>query len=343
VAYTYDLADRLTSVVNGSTTDTYTYDGAGNRLTNVRGSVTTTYAWDVNASVALLATDSDSSARDYIYGNGLISEKVGAARYYYSSDAFGSVANETTSNGGLAWSYWYDPWGGTRSFSQGSSPPTNFMQFDGEYHDNTGAYNLRARIYQPGLGSFLQSDPAGVSSYAFASGRPTVMSDPSGMFPWAEVLFWTATAAIIVATIVTLQPELAGAWATLQFGEFSAASFYVAATNLAYGTAAAYAVGLATGSAAEEAATAASIDEAVSGLNAGRSAGVRVVNSAEELDDLFAQLSRGGEVVESSYPGKFVQLPDGTTVGLREASRTGGRAIDIVKPGQQPIKIHIGP
>jgi hypothetical protein len=95
--------------------------------------------------------------------------------------------------------------------------------------------------------------------------------------------------------------------------------------------------------AATEAGSAASIDEALSGLNAGRSAGVRVVSSAEELDDLFAQLSRGGEVVESSYPGKFVRLPDGSTVGLRGTSATGGPTIDIVKPGQRPIKIHISP
>jgi RHS repeat-associated protein len=203
VAYSYDLADRLTSVVNGSTTDTYTYDGAGNRLTNVRGATTTTFAWDVNASVPLLATDSDSSARDYIYGNGLISEKVGSARYYYSSDAFGSVANETTSNGSLARSYWYDPWGGQRTeTSSATGAPINYLQFDGEYHDNTGAYNLRARIYQPGLGSFQQSDPAGVSSYAFASGRPTVMSDPSGMLSiWGWIGIGIVVAA--VAGVVT--------------------------------------------------------------------------------------------------------------------------------------------
>lgn len=89
--------------------------------------------------------------------------------------------------------------------------------------------------------------------------------------------------------------------------------------------------------------SAASIDEAIAGLNVGRSAGVRVVSSAGELDDLFAQLSRGGQVGQNSYPGKFVQLSDGTTVGLRATSASGGPTIDIVKPGQQPIKIHVSP
>ena len=131
-----------------------------------------------------------TTSPDYIYGNGLISEKIGSARYYYSFDAFGSVANVTTSNGGLAWSYWYDPWGGQRpETSSATGAPINYMQFDGEYHDNTGAYNLRARIYQPGLGTFQQSDPASSSSsYAFADDRPTVMSDPSGMVSLRGVL-----------------------------------------------------------------------------------------------------------------------------------------------------------
>ena len=90
-------------------------------------------------------------------------------------------------------------------------------------------------------------------------------------------------------------------------------------------------------------ASASTVDDALSALGAGRSGGVRTVGSAGELDDLFAQLSRGGEVVENSYPGKLVRLPDGTTVGLRGASKSGGPTIDIVKPGRAPTKVHVGP
>ena len=90
-------------------------------------------------------------------------------------------------------------------------------------------------------------------------------------------------------------------------------------------------------------ASASTIDDALSGLSAGRTGGVRTVSSVGELDDLFAQLSRGGEVVENSYPGKLVRLPDGTTVGLRGASKSGGPTIDIVKPSSAPVKVHVGP
>ena len=55
-------------------------------------------------------------------------------------------------------------------------------------------------------------------------------------------------------------------------------------------------------------ASASTIDDTLSGLSAGRTGGVRTVSSATEFDDLFAQLSRGGEVVENSYPGKLNRL-----------------------------------
>lgn len=73
---------------------------------------------------------------------------------------------------------------------------------------------------------------------------------------------------------------------------------------------------------------------ALEGLREGKNPGVRVVNSADELQSLFGRLSSGGKVVEgSSSPGKLFELADKTTVGLRAASRSGGPTIDIKLPG----------
>ncbi|HLM73581.1 MAG TPA: hypothetical protein VK459_12840 [Polyangiaceae bacterium] len=59
--------------------------------------------------------------------------------------------------------------------------------------------------------------------------------------------------------------------------------------------------------------------------------GVKVVNSADELENLFRRLSAGGKPVQgTTYPGgRFVELPDGTTVGIRAGSKSGGPTIDI--------------
>jgi RHS repeat-associated protein len=90
------------------------------------------------------------------------------------------------------------------------------------------------------------------------------------------------------------------------------------------------------------ASSASSVQNALSALDAGRSTGVRVVQSAEDLGNLFDELSEGGTPVESSgYPGKLVQPADGTTVGLRAESASGGPAIDIKLPTGELLKVHV--
>jgi RHS repeat-associated protein len=84
------------------------------------------------------------------------------------------------------------------------------------------------------------------------------------------------------------------------------------------------------------------VRSALSGLRAGRSPGVRVVESAEELQSLFGRLSAGGNAVQgSTYPGRMVELADRTRIGLRAASKSGGPAIDINFPGGELLKVHV--
>lgn len=47
-------------------------------------------------------------------------------------------------------------------------------------------------------------------------------------------------------------------------------------------------------------------------------------------------------IQQASYKGTQVQLPDGTLVGLRGASKSGGPAIDIRYPDGSTAKIHVG-
>jgi RHS repeat-associated protein len=73
------------------------------------------------------------------------------------------------------------------------------MKYTGEYLDPTGLYHLRARQYDPTVGLFLARDPIQpatdspyMSSYAYVDGRPTVLTDPSGLcwtgFCWGKHL-----------------------------------------------------------------------------------------------------------------------------------------------------------
>jgi hypothetical protein len=77
----------------------------------------------------------------------------------------------------------------------------------------------------------------------------------------------------------------------------------------------------------------------------GRSRGVRVVENDAEVREVYDELSKGGtEVTPDSYAGRIVQLPDGTTVGLREkANSAPGATVEAQFPdGRLRRKVHVG-
>jgi RHS repeat-associated protein len=84
-----------------------------------------------------------------------------------------------------------------------------------------------------------------------------------------------------------------------------------------------------------------SVDSILSGLRAGQNKPNLEVDDVEQLESVFERLSAGGKPVQSSYPGKFVELADGTRIGLRNSSRSGGATIDVFKPDGTYIKVHL--
>ena len=198
-SFTYDLANRLKTTSQGSTTIAYTYNGDGVRLqasTGTAANKNTKFLWDVNGGLPQVALERDgnnANLRRYTYGVQRISMTSGANTSYYMRDGLGSTANLTSSTGATQWTWSYVPFGAIRTETKASgSQPENFMKFSGEYLDPTGLYHLRARQYDPSTGRFLQVDPVDAtadlqnpigSTYGYARGRPTAMSDPTGMTP----------------------------------------------------------------------------------------------------------------------------------------------------------------
>lgn len=192
---TYDLANRLKTYASGGTTTTYSYDGRGNRLQASTGSLAsqkTNYLWDTTLGLPQVALERDGSnavLRRYVYGARRISMTSGGGSYYYEYDPSGSVANLTSSSGATEWTYSYEPFGSANGPPTRNDPnaPVNLFEFDGEYADAIGQYNLRAREYDPTIGRFVATDPVATgmgqlaaSPYSFAANRPTVLADPSG-------------------------------------------------------------------------------------------------------------------------------------------------------------------
>jgi RHS repeat-associated protein len=147
----------------------------------------------LNASLPQLAIEKDGSGsllRRYVYGQGLLSMTTGGSARYFLPDGQGTVANVTSSTGTTQWTYTYEPFGSTRSATSGTGAPTNLMRFDGQLVDGTtGLYDLRARMYDAASGRFLERDPLTstgkapyVATYSFVRDRPTVATDPSGLW-----------------------------------------------------------------------------------------------------------------------------------------------------------------
>ncbi|MFL5962076.1 MAG: DUF6531 domain-containing protein [Gaiellaceae bacterium] len=195
-AFTYDLANRVSTTTALGTTTSYSYDGDGNRLeasTGTGGSQRTDYLWDVNNPLAEIAREQDGNAnliRRFEYGNSRISMTTPTDTFYFHYDASEDVSNVTSSNGTPEWSYTYEPFGGTRTATQQDpNAPANPIGFAQSYLDQTGLYLLRDREYDPTTGRFTQVDPlpafggAYTSTYVYANNRPSVLYDPSGDGP----------------------------------------------------------------------------------------------------------------------------------------------------------------
>jgi hypothetical protein len=93
--------------------------------------------------------------------------------------------------------------------------------------------------------------------------------------------------------------------------------------------------------AAETSENAQNVDDVLAELRSGRTPPNLEVDTPAQLDEVFTQLSQGGTPVDNGYPGKFVELPDGTEVGIRATSSSGGPAVDVFKADGTHITIHL--
>jgi RHS repeat-associated protein len=189
--YGWDVANNFHRILLPSgIRNTFSFDGDGHRVQKVDSSGTTNFQWDLE-NVLVEANASFTTTAVYTLAPGtygpIISENRSAVVRFYHFDAVGSCNSLSNSTGGVTDTYINTGFGVPVSASGISVNPYRFVGSVGCYLDNdTGLNYVRARTYISSLGRWLSPDPLGVnlkdlSLYCFASNRPTVRIDASGL------------------------------------------------------------------------------------------------------------------------------------------------------------------
>ncbi len=183
-SYTYDHANRLTQVTQGSQTTQFAYNGDGVRTGKTVSGDTTQYVLDLAATLPVVVSDTEAV---YLYGLDIIAQQQ-AERQHYFHDGLGSVRQLLDSTGEVQTNYAYDPFGVPVVEGDASNP----YRFTGEaWDEEVELLYLRARYYQPETGRFITRDPASDSTaqsfnldgWAYVDSNPVNRIDPTGLVP----------------------------------------------------------------------------------------------------------------------------------------------------------------
>ena len=184
--FTYDVENRLTGVSGGGAPITLTYDPLG-RWTMGGGANYGNAAYDGDR----LVYDMNGAGTFYIHADGVdepivaepaVDGSVWSGQTFLHADRQGSIV--ATSDGvGAMTPYTYGPYGEPQTWAGSRFRYTGQMAIP-----EAQLYYYKARVYDPVLGRFLQTDPigyqAGSNMYAYVLGDPVNESDPSGLAPY---------------------------------------------------------------------------------------------------------------------------------------------------------------
>jgi RHS repeat-associated protein len=187
----YTSATGITASYVPANSAALSYDPAGRLQTETTAGATTSLLYSGDALVGEYDSSGNIIAR-YAMGPGVDEPLVwyqGAGtptRNWLTADNQGSVIGYADQGGNSGATYTYGPYGEPIAAGGASAWGGSRYRFTGQIEiPEAQLYYYKARVYDPNLGRFQQTDPAGLTTdtnlYAYATQDPVNGSDPSGM------------------------------------------------------------------------------------------------------------------------------------------------------------------
>jgi len=178
---TYDVENRLTGVGSNQ----LSYDPLGRLSQTVMAGTATQFLYSGDRLIAEYNGTGTTVLRRYVHGTGTDEPIVWyegsgvTTRNWLHADERGSVI-ATTDGTGTATIYQYGPYGAPSVWTGSRFKYTSQISVP-----EASLYHYKARMYDPALGRFLQTDPIGskddLNLYAYVYNDPIDRTDPTGL------------------------------------------------------------------------------------------------------------------------------------------------------------------
>ncbi|WP_242889829.1 RHS repeat-associated core domain-containing protein [Actinomadura litoris] len=195
---TYNAAGQTTKFVKGTTTIGLSYAGPGQTEMVAAKGTTVVYGRSAGTADGIVAYSQGSSTAWMIHDSTgtPLGYSDGSNPYAFGTDGLGSVTSIVSPSGTQAASYTYGPYGETTA-DNGWQSAINLIRYTGGLSEpGSGLLKLGQRFYDAGRGRFTQQDsvislgdPGNGNRYAYAGDNPVNRVDPTGKYPWGELLW----------------------------------------------------------------------------------------------------------------------------------------------------------
>ncbi len=194
----YTSVTGVSQTYNGANSSALSYDALGRLQTETISGSTTTFVYDGDF---LLGEYGPSGAilNRYVPGPGLDEPATWyqgsgtSTRTWYSADNLGSVLATADQSGNSTGTYAYGPYGEPLTSAGAPAWGGSRYRYTGQVElPGADVYFYKARVYDPAMGRFYQTDPADSDAnsdanlYAYAAQDPVNNWDPSGMVKLAS-------------------------------------------------------------------------------------------------------------------------------------------------------------